>query len=104
MSQDVEQAMAGWPRSEAASIQALAGILTDGVPAELAFLRVVDAHADVLYYEDVLKLAVARYALLWLPLCTKAPGRYLRPPIDIAFVWHCHVLNPTRCARHVLWS
>lgn len=67
----------------------------------MAFLRVVDAHADVLYDADVLRLAVARYTLLWLPLCAqaaeRASGTYLRPPLDIAFVWHCHVLNPTRC-------
>ena len=93
---------AGWPQEHQGTVSTVAASLRKNILGELAFLRVVDAHADVLYDADVLRLAVARYTLLWLPLCTaplRLPGNYLRPPLDIAFVWHCHVLNPTRCAR-----
>jgi hypothetical protein len=70
----------------------------------LFFTRLVDAHAHVLYAPEVLKLAVARYQILWLPLCRfhlegPTAGEPLTdPPLDIAFVWHCHVLCPLQCA------
>lgn len=69
----------------------------------LDFLSLIEAHGSVLYDREVLDLAAARYELLWLPLCRDAlrdadsPAN-VRPPLDIAFVMHCHVLNPTRCA------
>ena len=67
------------------------------VADHLRFLRVVDAHADVLYDPRILRLAVARYEHLWLPLCAAQPKSTLRAPLDIEFVWHCHLLNPVQC-------
>eukprot|EP00892_Ulva_mutabilis_P001218 jgi/Ulvmu1/11097/UM070_0012.1 len=63
---------------------------------ELAFIRQVQTHSDVLFDADVLKLAAARYEWLWLPFTARATGplalEHLDAPLDIAFVWHSHVL------------
>lgn len=64
---------------------------------ELAFIRQVQKHSDVLLDNDVLKLAAARYEWLWLPFTTRATGplalEHLDVPLDIAFIWHYHVLQ-----------
>jgi hypothetical protein len=65
---------------------------------ELDFLSEVDALGDTLYHPTVIRLAVARYELLWLPLFKDTTyNDYLNPPIDIAFAWHTHCLSPVRC-------
>lgn len=65
---------------------------------ELEFLRAVEQHGNALHDEDVVRLAVARYEHLWLPLCRRAPlGTALDAPLDIAFMQHCHLLSPTKC-------
>lgn len=71
--------------------------LLHDVPRMLAFLQQVDAHAEVLYNPHVLKLAVARYELMWLPMASQQEA-VLVAPIDIAFIWHCHLLAPLRFA------
>lgn len=70
--------------------------LAEAVQQELAFLRQVHCHADILYDPDVIKLACSRYEYIWLPLL-RAKAKAV-PPVDIAFVWHCHLLSPARCA------
>lgn len=70
--------------------------LHEAVQTELAFLRHIHSHADILYDPEVIKLACCRYEYLWLPLL-KANTKAV-PPVDIAVVWHCHVLSPARCA------
>lgn len=52
-----------------------------------------------------------RYSDIWLPLIAKASGdkKYcdgkgkvkLVPPIDVAWLWHCHRLAPARYAEHM---
>ena len=88
--------------------QRLLNTLPSRALQHLAFIRLVDAHADTLYDKNVVRLAVARYELLWLPLyrdhCQSASGSVGRaaamaPPLDIAFAMHCHLLNPKMCAQ-----
>jgi hypothetical protein len=70
---------------------------------ELDFLSEVDALGDTLYHPTVIRLAVARYELLWLPLFKQtASNDQLSPPLDIAFAWHTHCLCPVRCEAYVL--
>jgi hypothetical protein len=70
---------------------------------ELIFLGEVDALGDILYHPSVIRLAVARYELLWLPLFKDAKSDdQLLPPVDIAFAWHTHCLSPVRCGARVL--
>jgi hypothetical protein len=69
---------------------------------ELDFLREVDALGETLYHPTVIRLAVARYELLWLPLFKDTTSNDdLNPPIDIAFAWHTHCLCPVRCGAYV---
>lgn len=65
-------------------------------------------HVDFLKEVNSLKFtpeqitrAVYRYEKLWLPFCIKnnSVNKILFPPIDVAFVWHCHMLNPTSYAN-----
>ena len=65
---------------------------------ELDFLRAVEEHGNALHDVDLVRLAVARYEYLWLPLCKQAPtDSPLDAPLDIAFMQHCHLLSPTKC-------
>lgn len=73
----------------------LADRLAEDIPKLVGFLQQVDAQADVLYNPEVLTLAVARYELLWLPLADQWRSA-LVAPLDIAFIWHCHLLSPLR--------
>ncbi|XP_078366083.1 uncharacterized protein LOC144650309 [Oculina patagonica] len=72
---------------------------------ELSFLKLVDEYPS-LYTGPVLKNAIRRYETLWLPLAskqgetrskgqetTKSSG-VLAAPLDIAWVWHVHMLAP----------
>jgi hypothetical protein len=84
-------------RPNAAVEDAISARLSAEVPTMLQFLNQVDAYGEVLYNPEVLKLAVARYEHLWLPLAAQSETA-LVAPLDIAFVWHCHMLSPLRCA------
>ena len=70
--------------------------LHERVIQELDFLRAVEEHGNALHDVDVVRLAVARYEHLWLPLCRQAPDESLDAPLDIAFMQHCHLLSPTK--------
>lgn len=70
--------------------------LGDRIVKELDFLTCVDRLGDVLYAPEVVKLSILRYEHLWLPVCQNALEA-LNPPLDIAFIQHCHLLSPTRC-------
>jgi hypothetical protein len=70
---------------------------------ELDFLSEVDALGDTLYHPTVIRLAVARYELLWLPLLKDTTSNdQLNPPLDVAFAWHTHCLCPVRCEAYVM--
>ncbi|KAJ7570363.1 hypothetical protein O6H91_01G117200 [Diphasiastrum complanatum] len=69
----------------------------------LHFLATVDRYPE-LYEGPTLERAIQRYKNCWLPLAA-AYGGYaetgvtLVPPLDCAWVWHCHRLNPVQYAR-----
>ena len=60
---------------------------------EYDFLRMTDAH-PALYKEPVIRNAIYRYEQYWLPLVAEYEGQFLPAPLDIEWVWHCHILNP----------
>ena len=62
---------------------------------ELDFLALVDDYPS-LYAGPVLKNAIRRYEMFWLPLAAKQgmDSRLLAAPLDIAWVWHLHMLAP----------
>ncbi|CAM6085943.1 unnamed protein product [Calypogeia fissa] len=63
---------------------------------ELHFLAIVDS-TPALKNGWVLLHAVKRYLNCWLPLASKyTPRSVLQPPLDCAWVWHCHKLNPVQ--------
>jgi len=67
--------------------------LVTAAQAEYEFLQLVDQN-PALYYETVLRNALYRYEEYWLPLCRQHADEVLVAPLDIEWVWHCHILNP----------
>ncbi len=75
----------------------------------VAFLKTL--HSKSITIQKPSKNAFRRYSELWLPLVyrhyldNKASGSKsdigLVPPVDIAWLWHCHRLAPYRYAKHV---
>ncbi|XP_059140779.1 uncharacterized protein LOC131928710 [Physella acuta] len=59
----------------------------------LQFLEECDKHT-VLRDERFLRQALYRYQYFWLPLAAKHKKKVLEAPLDIAWVWHCHMLSP----------
>ena len=62
---------------------------------ELDFLSLVDDFPS-LYAGPVLKNAIRRYEIFWLPLVARegSSSRLLAAPLDIAWVWYLHMLSP----------
>lgn len=46
-----------------------------------------------------LSRSLYRYENYWLPLTAAHPGECLSAPLDIEFIWHCHMLSPKAYAR-----
>lgn len=70
--------------------------------AEYDFLVKV-RHLEYLRNDVVLQYAVRRYEKVWLPLVAfedKISPQNLEPPIDIAWVWHCHMLSPHEYTKY----
>lgn len=69
--------------------------LVQAAKNELEFLRLVDQHPN-LYKGPVLKNAIRRYEIYWLPLAAREGYRstLLAAPLDVAWVWHVHMLAP----------
>ncbi|XP_045187309.2 uncharacterized protein LOC123545092 [Mercenaria mercenaria] len=64
----------------------------------LEFLKTVGSVPE-LKQSDILRRAVYRYETLWLPLVVAHPEECLAAPLDIEWVWHCHMLNPEAYER-----
>ena len=67
---------------------------------ELQFLKNIDDRK--IYYEpDVIQCAIYRYEKCWLPLlhADSALGERKVPPLDVHWVWHVHMLSPTKYAE-----
>jgi hypothetical protein len=69
------------------------------VSTELDFLKKVD-EKQIYYEPDVIECAVYRYEKLWLPmlLARGEEGWKLKPPLDVHWVWHVHMLSPKEYA------
>ncbi|KAK7484147.1 hypothetical protein BaRGS_00024636 [Batillaria attramentaria] len=67
-------------------------------PDHVSFLQEVSTH-HALQNVAVLRQALYRYEHLWLPLAAKWPHEALAAPLDIEWVWHCHLLSPVAYQR-----
>ena len=67
--------------------------LTDAALHQLSFLHEVDRY-PALFYGPVVTQAIFRYENLWLPLAAKHALECLAAPLDIEWIWHCHMLSP----------
>ena len=61
--------------------------------AHVEFLADVDKH-PCLYTGKYVQNAICRYETLWLPLAAKHVDERLAAPLDIEWIWHCHLLAP----------
>uniref|UniRef100_A0A0R3S2L9 VWFD domain-containing protein n=1 Tax=Elaeophora elaphi TaxID=1147741 RepID=A0A0R3S2L9_9BILA len=61
---------------------------------EANFLRMIDRKAPILYQQSVIENAVRRYECFWLPMQAARPDVRNIPPLDVHWVWHCHMLSP----------
>jgi hypothetical protein len=61
---------------------------------EAYFLSRVNESGRFLFEENVLENAIRRYETCWLPMQAKNPNLELIPPLDVHFIWHCHMLRP----------
>ncbi|KAH6558605.1 hypothetical protein KP509_1Z055100 [Ceratopteris richardii] len=69
--------------------------------SQLRFLSDVDSNPADLYRGPAVQRAISRYENLWLPLLAERgpytdEGLPLIPPLDCAWIWHCHRLNPVQ--------
>ena len=63
----------------------------------IATLNAVDNHPQLYFNKQVLQRAIHRYEHVWIPLLTRVPrgGRAkLVPPLEVEWVWICHMLAP----------
>ena len=58
------------------------------------FLKAVDSRVD-LKNPALLRRALFRYERFWLPLAAEHVKEKLTAPLDIEWMWHCHMLCPT---------
>jgi hypothetical protein len=68
----------------------------------IQFLQALHEHGVTLSRPSTESLR--RYRDLWLPLVYEHPNLDLIPPVDVAWLWHCHRLAPFRyssyCKKH----
>ena len=80
--------MAADPRKMAFSVDVVQGALH-----QVAFLKHI-SEEPALQNVTILRQALERYEHLWLPLAAKHSSEILAAPLDIEWVWHCHLLAP----------
>jgi hypothetical protein len=72
--------------------------LVNAIQNHLKFLKEIDDY-NIFYEGHFLDRALYRYEKLWLPLYSsyldEHTNKILHPPIDVSWVWHCHMLCPT---------
>jgi len=67
---------------------------------QIEFLEDVQALPQ-LFESTYIEQAIYRYESLWIPLLSissESVKDTLYPPIDVAWIWHCHLLCPTKYA------
>ena len=68
--------------------------LVQAAKNELAFLEEVAEYPNLCSGPVVIE-AIRRYEMLWLPLASRYSSTYqLAAPLDVAWVWHVHMLAP----------
>ncbi|XP_069133154.1 uncharacterized protein [Argopecten irradians] len=72
--------------------------LVEAAIREVKFLEKVNQQPS-LYNGPIVRRAIYRYESLWLPLVAKHNKNTLVAPLDIAWVWHCHMLAPVAYMR-----
>lgn len=60
---------------------------------QLHFLKTVDKRRG-LFQVPVLRRALRRYEKYWLDLAAENNDKVLIAPLDIEWIWHCHMLSP----------
>ena len=67
----------------------------------LDFLEEVN---NLRFDEATLAKAAYRYEKIWIPFYLKHYSSHSQifPPIDVAFIWHCHMLSPTNYEKDCL--
>ena len=56
------------------------------------------------FSQEIIAKAVYRYEALWLPFYLKKNSNKMYPPLDVAFIWHCHMLSPTQYEKDCMQS
>ncbi|XP_021371698.1 glycine-rich domain-containing protein 1-like [Mizuhopecten yessoensis] len=72
--------------------------LVEAVLHHVDFLSRVDQYS-CLRKGKHLEEALRRYEELWLPLAAEHKDKVLSAPLDIEWVWHCHILSPLAYKR-----
>jgi hypothetical protein len=67
----------------------------DLVKSALYHLEFLDEINSLKFNKETIAKAVYRYEKLWIPFYLKNNQQKLYPPIDVSFIWHCHMLCPT---------
>ncbi len=67
--------------------------LIEAARHQLDFLQEVDRH-PCLYEGPLVKNAIRRYETCWLQLLSNNRTANIAPPLDVHWVWHCHMLAP----------
>ncbi|KAG0630927.1 hypothetical protein M758_1G214600 [Ceratodon purpureus] len=75
--------------------------LVTAAKRELSFLARVNQDQGLTKAGPTLDRAIRRYECCWLPLLASQEkgASALVPPLDCAWVWHCHRLNPIQYAQ-----
>ena len=78
---------------EGASLIRIGADLITSSQHHVEFLKTVNNN-PTLYSGKILQQAIWRYVKFWLPLAAEHPEEILAAPLDIEWVWHCHMLSP----------
>ena len=78
----------------------LEGVKEDAL-LELDFLSFIDQNRHLHYNGDFVSYSIQRYEKYWLPLLAQVSTKpeddlKFAPPMDIYWVWHVHMLSPTK--------
>ena len=79
--------------AEQAALVRIGADLIQSSQHHVEFLQNVN-NTPALYGGKILQQAIWRYVKLWLPLAAEYSEEILAAPIDIEWVWHCHMLSP----------
>lgn len=67
--------------------------IIEGALNHLQFLKNINKHRS-LFHAPLLRRALRRYEQFWLELAAEHNEKVLTAPLDIEWIWHCHMLSP----------